>query len=168
MDAVYRATQANIEQNFGRFAEQCATDVFAVPDALMQANDLAENLPSCSVEEEKALDDELRQLRRRLTHHVAVKNHCEDQCAKLEAEMADHAEVAAALKDGKENSSIFAGLPGGKNEAERAAGAIVAAARQLQPLARRLEGEPAVVRAAVGLHADHRRAEHDAPRGVSA
>ena len=94
---MYRASQANIEQNFGRFAEQCATDVFAVPDALMQANDLAENLPSCSVEEEKALDDELRQLRRRLTHHVAVKNHCEDQCAKLEAEMADHAEVAAVL-----------------------------------------------------------------------
>ena len=51
---MYRASQANIEQNFGRFAEQCATDVFAVPDALMQANDLAENLPSCSVEEEKA------------------------------------------------------------------------------------------------------------------
>ena len=48
---MYRATQANVEQNFGRFAEQCATDVFAVPDALMQANDLAENLPSCSVEE---------------------------------------------------------------------------------------------------------------------
>ena len=139
LDAVYKATQANIERNFGRFAEHCATDVFAVPDELTQANDLAENLPSCSVEEEKALDDELRQLRRRLTHHVAMKSHCEAQCTKLEAEMADHADVAAALKDGKENSSFFAGLPGRKNEAEQAAAAIVAAARQLQPLLEQAE-----------------------------
>ena len=50
LDAVYKATQANIERNFGRFAEHCATDVFAVPDELTQANDLAENLPGCSVE----------------------------------------------------------------------------------------------------------------------
>ena len=43
------------------------------------------------------------------------------------------------MKDGKENSSFFAGLPGGKNEAEQAAAAIVAAARQLQPLLEQAE-----------------------------
>ena len=133
-----RGIQGDQPTSSGLVAEHCATDVFAVPDELTQANDLAENLPSC-VEEEKALDDELRQLRRRLTHHVARKSHCEAQCTKLEAEMADHADVAAALKDGKENSSFFAGLPGGKNEAERAAAAIVAAARQLQPLLEQAE-----------------------------
>ena len=37
LDAVYKATQANIERNFGRFAEHCATDVFAVPESEVSA-----------------------------------------------------------------------------------------------------------------------------------
>lgn len=143
MDVVYRATRQRIDDHFGRFTHRASTACFAVPAELMQAQDPAENLPSCSEEEEKALDGELRALRKRLAHAGALKSSCDAQSSALAAEMADHAAVAEQLRAGKENAMLGdgggGGLPGGVGSCEAAAAAIVAAAKQLQPLLEQAE-----------------------------
>jgi hypothetical protein len=139
---MYRATQQRIDEDFGRFAQHAAAHVFAVPSELMQAQDLAENLPSCSVDEEKALDEELRVLRKRLAHAGALASSCDAQSEALEAEMRDHAAVVEQLRSGKENAMLGGaggGVPGGTVTCEVAAAAIVAAAKQLQPLLEQAE-----------------------------
>ena len=88
LDVMYRAAQERIDEHFGRFAEHCAGTCFAVPKELLQAQDLAENLPSCSAEEERALDEQLRALRKRLAHASAMRAHCDAQRDALQAEMA--------------------------------------------------------------------------------
>lgn len=98
LDVMYRAAQERIDEHFGRFAEHCAGTCFAVPKELLQARDLAENLPSCSAEEERALDEQLRALRKRLAHASAMRAHCDAQRDALQAEMADHARVVAAAR----------------------------------------------------------------------
>ena len=97
LDVMYRAAQERIDEHFGRFAEHCAGTCFAVPKELLQAQDLAENLPSCSAEEERALDEQLRALRKRLAHATAMRTHCDAQRDALQAEMADHARVVEQL-----------------------------------------------------------------------
>lgn len=147
LDALYRATQQGIDAHFGRFAQHASSTCFAVPAELMQAQDLAENLPSCSEEEEKALDEELRAMRKRLAHARALASSCDAQSAALMAEMQDHAAVAEQLRVGKENAMLpgggggmlGGGVPGGVGTCEAAAAAIVAAARQLQPLLEQAE-----------------------------
>jgi hypothetical protein len=138
LDVMYRAAQERIDEHFGRFAEHCAGTCFAVPKELLQAQDLAENLPSCSAEEERALDEQLRALRKRLAHATAMRTHCDAQRDALQAEMADHARVVEQLRLGKENA-MLGGVKGGKQGVEAAAAAVVAAARQLQPLLEQAE-----------------------------
>ena len=138
LDVMYRAAQERIDEHFGRFAEHCSSTCFAVPKELLQAQDLAENLPSCSAEEEKALDDQLRMLRKRLAHANAMRMHCDAQCVALQNEMADHKSVVEQLRLGKENA-VLGGAKGGKQGIEAAAAAVVAAARQLQPLLEQAE-----------------------------
>ena len=138
LDVMYRAAQERIDEHFGRFAEHASSTCFAVPKELLQAQDLAENLPSCSAEEERTLDEQLRDLRKRLAHADAMRSHCDAQSDALEAEMADHASVVEQLRAGKENA-VLASVKGGKRGVESAAAAIVAAARQLQPLLEQAE-----------------------------
>jgi hypothetical protein len=138
LDVMYRAAQERIDEHFGRFAEHASSTCFAVPKELLQAQDLAENLPSCSVEEERALDDQLRALRKRLAHANAMRTHCDAQCDALQVEMADHAHVVTQLRLGKENA-VLGGVKGGKRGVETAAAAVVAAARQLAPLLEQAE-----------------------------
>ena len=138
LDVMYRAAQERIDEHFGRFAEHASSTCFAVPKELLQAQDLAENLPSCSAEEERALDEQLRHLRKRLAHADAMRSHCDAQSDALEAEMADHASVVEQLRAGKENA-VLASVKGGTRGVESAAAAIVAAARQLQPLLEQAE-----------------------------
>ena len=137
LDVMYRAAQERIDEHFGRFAEHASSTCFAVPKELLQAQDLAENLPSCSAEEERTLDEQLRDLRKRLAHADAMRSHCDAQSDALEAEMADHASVVEQLA-GKENA-VLASVKGGTRGVESAAAAIVAAARQLQPLLEQAE-----------------------------
>lgn len=138
LDVMYRAAQERIDEHFGRFAEHASSTCFAVPKELLQAQDLAENLPSCSVEEERSLDEQLRVLRKRLAHANAMRTHCDAQCEALQAEIVDHASVVEQLKLGKENA-VLGRVTGGKVGVENAAAAVVAAARQLQPLLEQAE-----------------------------
>ena len=101
LDVMYRAAQERIDEHFGRFAEHASSTCFAVPKELLQAQDLAENLPSCSAEEERTLDEQLRDLRKRLAHADAMRSHCDAQSDALEAEMADHASVVEQLRAGR-------------------------------------------------------------------
>lgn len=136
LDAMYRSAQDKIATHFGRFAEGAGADIFAVPNELLNARDLAEDLPSCSAEEEAAIDDDLRMIRKRLAHFEALKMHCDKQSELLDAELEDFAVVAKQLKEGKENAGKTLG---GDKENANACAAIVYAARQLQPLLEQAE-----------------------------
>jgi hypothetical protein len=138
LDVVYKAAQERIDEHFGRFAEHAGNACFAVPKELLQAQDLAENLPSCSAEEERVLDEQLKALRKRVAHAVATREHCDAQREALEAEIKDHASVVEQLRAGKENA-VLGSVKGGRAGVESAAAAVVAAARQLQPLLEQAE-----------------------------
>ena len=68
-------------------------------------------------------------LRRQLAHAAALEAHCEAQAAALETEMAEHAEVAQQLREGKENATALGGVRGagggGASASESAAAAII-------------------------------------------
>ena len=122
LDVMYRAAQERIDEHFGRFAEHCAGTCFAVPKELLQARDLAENLPAVlRGGGARALDEQLRALRKRLAHASAMRAHCDAQRDALQAEMADHARVVEQLRLGKENAAL-GGVTGGKRGVEGGGG----------------------------------------------
>ena len=126
-----------IDEHFGRFAEHAGNACFAVPKELLQAQDLAENLPSCSAEEERVLDEQLRALRKRVAHAVATREHCDAQRETWRRGLRTARRWWSGCGRGRKRR--LGSVKGGRAGVESAAAAVVAAAGQLQPLLEQAE-----------------------------
>ena len=117
----------------GRFTAHASNACFTVPAELVQDAEPAGSLPSRCYTEETALEAKLVQLRQRIAVARAVKARCESEANAIKEEASNHAEVVDDLMKapaalGKENARC----------AEVAA-ALVATAKQLQPLLEQAE-----------------------------
>lgn len=145
LDSLYQHAQRNISKHFSQFSSRASSRCFTVPHEIVKLpSDFSERtmhtverLPQCSVEEEKALDERLESLRRRIAKSRAVTMRSKSEMKGLSKEIEMHGELTkklgeipeVALRETNENAW----------EGAKACRSVVETAKRLQPLLHQAE-----------------------------
>ena len=145
LDSLYQHAQRNITKHFSQFSSRASSRCFTVPHEIVKLpSDFSEktmhaveHLPACSVEEEKALDERLENLRRRIAKSRAVTMRSKSELKGLTKEIEMHGELTkklgeipeVALRETNENAW----------EGAKACRSVVETAKRLQPLLHQAE-----------------------------